>query len=223
MKLGPVRRALAAACVLPLLLAGCTEAEPTPEMPDPTTSSPTATETESGPVEPTLPPEAEGDDKEAAAAFVEHYYAYINYAQETGDVTGLRDLGLSSCKACTGVVQTLREIANAGGRITGGENSVDAHEAVPINQVGKVSYFGVTASISRTAQTVSGAGKLDGDYAAGSSESRYVVVRAQTGGTSPAGRCSGDPEAADCPSDVGLRPYIHCRSGGGCGTRSVPI
>ena len=75
MKLGPVRRALAAACVLPLLLAGCTEAEPTPEMPDPTTSSPTATETETGPVEPTLPPEAEGDGVEAAEAFVAHYFA----------------------------------------------------------------------------------------------------------------------------------------------------
>ena len=38
MKLGPVRRALAAACLLPLLLAGCSDAAPTPEIPDPTTS-----------------------------------------------------------------------------------------------------------------------------------------------------------------------------------------
>ena len=71
MNLGRVRRSLAAACVLPLLLAGCSEAEPTPQIPDPTaSSSPSAEETETGPVEPTLPPEAEGDGVEAAEAFV---------------------------------------------------------------------------------------------------------------------------------------------------------
>ncbi len=86
MNSGRVRRSLAVACVLPLLLAGCSDAEPTPQMPDPTaSSSPPAVETDTGPVEPTLPPEAEGDGNEAAEAFVAHYFAAIDYAQATGE------------------------------------------------------------------------------------------------------------------------------------------
>ena len=93
MNLGRVRRYLAVACMLPLLVAGCSEDEPVPRVPAPTAStSPAAEETPPGPVEPTLPPEAEGDGVEAAEAFIAHYFAVVDYSRATMNPTYIRDL-----------------------------------------------------------------------------------------------------------------------------------
>lgn len=182
MKLGPVRRALAAACVLPLLLAGCSDAEPTPEIPDPTTSSPSAEETDTGPVEPTLPPEAEGDGRAAAAAFVEHYFEFINYAQSTGDTSGLRRLSLPSCEACNGGLDFIESIYERGGSNTGGEYTVVSSEVTGRRQVtDKVSYYFLDVMAEHTKQIVEGAGDLDRTYEASTATWRYEVVTGPRG------------------------------------------
>lgn len=181
MNSGRVRRSLAAACVLPLLLAGCSEDGPTPQMPDPT-SSPSAVETDTGPAEPTLPPEAEGDGKEAAAAFVEHYYDYVNYAQATGDTSGLGDLGLRTCRACNGAVEFVDAIYERGGESSGGNYTVRSAQATGRRRVDDdTSIYYLTVITEHTAQVVTGAGNLDRTYDAGSGTLRYEVVRGQDG------------------------------------------
>ncbi|WP_457207847.1 DUF6318 family protein [Nocardioides sp. P5_C9_2] len=178
---GRVRRSLAAACVLPLLLAGCSEDEPTPQIPDPT-ASPSAVETDTGPVEPTLPPEAEGDGKEAAEAFVGHYFDYINYAQTTGDVEGLLALGLASCNACRGGVEFISKIYKRGGSNEGGDYSVLSSDVTGRRQVtARVAYFYLDVVAEHTRQVVSGAGDLDRTYEAGQATWRFQVVTGPRG------------------------------------------
>ena len=184
MKLGPVRRALAAACLLPLLLAGCSDAAPTPAIPDQTTSSPSpsADETETGPVEPTLPPEAEGDGKAAAAAFVEHYFQFINYAQATGDTAGLKKLGLPSCEACNGGLEFIDEIYERGGSNTGGDYTVLSSEVTGRRKVTEqISYYFVDVEAEHTKQVVEGAGDLDRTFEASQATWRYEVVTGPQG------------------------------------------
>lgn len=180
MKLGPVRRALAAACVLPLLLAGCSEAQPTPEMPDPTTSSPTATETESGPIEPTLPPEAQGDGVEAAEAFVTYYFAMLTYAQATGDTTRLSQMAIAGCETCKGSLDAVRRTYKAGGSIRGGDYKVASIRASRQGPLpgGGASFVG-RVDVEHSEQVISGSGVdgLDGTYPAGKSEFDFTAVR----------------------------------------------
>ena len=72
MNLGRVRRSLAAACMLPLLLAGCSEAEPTPQVPDPTAStSPVGGGDDTGAGRADVAAGGGGGRGEAAEAFVE--------------------------------------------------------------------------------------------------------------------------------------------------------
>ena len=99
-----VRRALALTLVLPLLLAGCTEDEPTPKMPDPPTTpsstpSPTASET----------PEAE-----SAEDFIRRWVAAGDEMQVTGE-TAKYDAMTPDCKACQAFVENVRTVYDAGG------------------------------------------------------------------------------------------------------------
>ena len=180
MKLGPVRRALAAACVLPLLLAGCSEAQPTPEMPDPTTSSPTATETESGPIEPTLPPEAQGDGVEAAEAFVPFYLAIVDYSRQTMDVTHIRELSTPTCQGCIGLIDLIQKIKNNGGSVVGGDQtvrSVQAEERGVPGATGKA--FRAVATVRTTDQEIAGSGVegLDGNRPAETLKFGFVMLK----------------------------------------------
>lgn len=182
MNLGRVRRSLVVGCVLPLLLAACSEAEPTPQMPDPTPteSSPTASVT--GPVEPTLPPEAEGDSIEAAEAFVSHFYATIDYAQATGDTAALRKLGAPSCAACKGGADIIERVYREGGTITGGEHVVESAKVTGTRRVGdKGSIYYMAVRVSRSDQVVSGTKKLDGDYPAATQALRYELFGSSIG------------------------------------------
>ncbi|WP_159083523.1 DUF6318 family protein [Nocardioides terrigena] len=184
MKLGPVRRALAAACVLPLVLAGCSDAAPTPEIPDPTTSSPSpsADETETGPVEPTLPPEAEGDGVEAAEAFVSHFYASVDYAQATGETEQLRSLSSKSCAACEGGAEIIERVYKQGGAITGGDHEVEAAQVTGTRRVGDAgSLYYLSVRVSRTDQTVTGSKDLDGEYPAATQALRYELFSSKVG------------------------------------------
>lgn len=183
MKLGPVRRALAAACVLPLLLAGCSEAQPTPEMPDPTTSSPTATETESGPIEPTLPPEAQGDGVEAAEAFVTYYISVIDYAQESLRPAMMRQFSAQTCSACFGVIDLITKVERNGGGVDGGTHTIRSLEAEELGVPGDNAAFRAVAAVRTTRQdiTKSGVKGLDGTLPPQRLKYGFVLLRDQDG------------------------------------------
>ncbi len=89
-----------------LLLAGCNGesdgAEPTPTTQSSTTVGPTTGPTPTEPVEPTLPPEAEGSSPKAAKAFVGYYIELLNYAMVTGDTDAFR-AAARGCGGCDDV------------------------------------------------------------------------------------------------------------------------
>ncbi|MEO5665487.1 MAG: DUF6318 family protein [Nocardioides sp.] len=97
-----VRRAAIAAAALPLLLAGCTDDDPVPQIPDPTTPSPTASET-------TAPPEPwEAQTEDGAIAFAEHWIDLLNAARldETG-TEGITDASTPQCASCSNIAQII--------------------------------------------------------------------------------------------------------------------
>lgn len=171
-----VRRAAIAAATLPLLLGGCTDDDPVPQIPDPTTPSPTASETSTEPVEPTLPPEAQGKGAKAAEAFVRHYYAMVNYAQATGDTKGLKPLALASCAACSGGLDFIEDIYARGGTNEGGEYTVVSSKTTGRRIEGPNPSYYLTVVTENTRQTISGAGDLDAVYEAGKSTLQFQVV-----------------------------------------------
>ncbi len=101
-----VRRALALAAVVALLLAGCTDApEPTPKIPDPTPSSATPSPTESETVE-----------AESAEDFIRRWASELREMQATGDTDGFRKLG-PDCESCLETADRVEQIYQAGGEI----------------------------------------------------------------------------------------------------------
>ena len=185
MKLGPVRRTLAAACLLPLLLAGCSDASPTPDIPDPTTSSPSpsADVAEAGPVEPTLPPEAEGDGVEAAEAFVTFYISTIDYAQETMEPSLMRKFSAQTCSACFGVIDLITRVEGNGGRVKGGTHTVRSLQAEELGLPGKDKAFRAVAAVRTTRQdiTKSGVKDLDGTLPPQRLRYGFVLLQDQNG------------------------------------------
>lgn len=180
MKLGPVRRALAAVCVLPLLLAGCSDAAPTPEIPDPTTSSPSAGATETGPVEPTLPPEAEGDGVEAAEAFIPFYLATVDYSRQTMDADYIRELSAPTCRGCTGLADLIQKMRRNGGTVVGGDQTVRSVQAEQLGVPGSTGkLFRAVASVRTTDQEIknSGVDGLDGLRPAETLKFGFVVLK----------------------------------------------
>ena len=101
-----VRRALALALTVPLLFAGCSDdPEPTPDIPDPTTSSPTE--------EPT---ETETPEVESPEDFVRRWVKVGDKMQQTGEVRAFRRIS-RNCQACAQVADQVESIYSAGGSI----------------------------------------------------------------------------------------------------------
>lgn len=99
-----VRRALALALTVPLLLAGCSDdPEPTPKMPDPTSSSPSPTESET--------PEAE-----SAEDFIRRWADENRRMFVTGDTAAFLALG-PKCDDCRAIADSVKRIYGAGGRV----------------------------------------------------------------------------------------------------------
>ena len=132
----PTLRLITAAAVLtPLVLAGCGGDDPAPKLPD---TAPTATSSTSpSPAaavdpteEPTLPPEANGNDEAAAEAFIRYYWDVVDYAQLTGDLRTLKKLSLPSCASCNSGNAYLREMYAAGGSLEGVDYTLDGVRAI---------------------------------------------------------------------------------------------
>ncbi len=124
-----VRRWVAALLVVPVLVS-CSEDEPKAE-PGPTDSSSVSeTKTATGPVEPVMPEAAKKPTKAGAVAFVKHYWAMIDYAQATGETTGLTRLSNRSCDFCAGGTKGIQVVYAKGGRIRGEPLIVNTSGAV---------------------------------------------------------------------------------------------
>jgi len=157
------------AAALPLaFLAGCGEDEPQPRFEDPTSESPSASETATPdePTKPTPPTAMEGDDVAGAKAFVEYYFEVWDYAVASGNVRALRRLAFPSCVACKAVTDALQKSNTNGGTITGGAHTV---QQVQFNQPSSSSgtrIFLGNARVLSTKQVIEGSGVkgLDGVY-----------------------------------------------------------
>lgn len=109
-----VRRLLALALAASVLLAGCSDkAEPTPKMPEPTTSSsPEPTESQT--------PEAESPED-----FIRRWVQVGDEMQVTGKTERYRAITHSSCKACRTFEKAVRDVYASGGSIEFAGTKVD--------------------------------------------------------------------------------------------------
>lgn len=177
-----MRRLVTVTLVIGLgLLAGCQDGDdPDPKVPPTESSSPTPTPSPTGPVEPTLPAEAEGDDAAAAEAFVRHFWAMVNYAQASGRVEPLVELALPSCATCASGARWIADVYRRGGEITGGDYSVGATRVTPL-AADDQRLFEVVSQVATTDQKITGAGSLDDHFPAGEAKVTLILVVSEMG------------------------------------------
>ena len=134
------RRWWVGVAALACVVAGCGGGEGDPggsSTPSVTVSeSPTAPSTTgaAGAVAPTLPPEAAGEDAAAAEAFVRFYWEMADYAQATGDVSGLRRLAAEKCLQCAAALEFVEDVYARGGEIRGGASTLSGLRTVPLSR-----------------------------------------------------------------------------------------
>lgn len=154
-----------AAVLLTFGVAGCEDEDPadpiesTREPIPPHSSSPTesTSPTDAGPVEPSLPAEAEAETEAGAKAFVEYYWEVVNYARQTGEVDLLRNLSVPSCGGCNGGIESIERVYARGGRIAGGQFEV--LKSVPGRTPSGAWHMSTMVKVSRSRTT--GAGDLN--------------------------------------------------------------
>jgi hypothetical protein len=98
--------------------------------------------------EPSLPPEATGEDETAAAAFVGFYLKLLDYAEHTGDVTALTKYSAESCEGCHTYIDYYRNLYAAGGFTSGTTRTCDELRVVedPSQAGSYLVYFQLTHS-----------------------------------------------------------------------------
>ncbi len=108
-----------------LVLSGCSEEEPVPIMPEPSTpSASTSTEapTETPSVDPlAIPAAAREKTKAGAEALVRHYFEMNNHFVATGDAKPVRRLYRDGCSLCEVPVATIEFSQSKGHTWTGAE------------------------------------------------------------------------------------------------------
>lgn len=158
------------ALLVAVSVSACEEEEPSTSPPPssspsvPKSSSPNAPPTTpSGPVEPTLPTQAEADTRRGAEAFATFYWEVVNYSQINGDTELLANLSVDACDGCNGGIEAIDRIYQRGGRIIGGRNTV-----VSTDLVRKPSGGWSAAQVVRVSrQRIRGTGDLDRVASAG--------------------------------------------------------
>lgn len=128
-----LRRVLALSLAVPLLLAGCTEEEPTPDIPDPTTSSATPT-----------PEETETAEAESAEEFIRRWQAAALAAQNEGRTDGYRAMG-PRCKPCGDFADQVEQIYADGGSVR-----LEGLRVVSVESAGGADQFRLTRVLGRT-------------------------------------------------------------------------
>ncbi|MBM9460507.1 hypothetical protein JK386_11385 [Nocardioides sp. zg-536] len=168
------------AALLACAFAGCSDADGDEPAPRPTVSaspSPSASATEAAgtPVEPTLPAEAKEPTKAGARAFIAYYWDLINYAQETGEVTALRNASGAQCEGCKTGIAGIESLYDNNGYATGGQYKVTL---VKINKLAPekraLNAFEALISVTNQPQHIVNSDGSVQDLK--SSTNRYVVV-----------------------------------------------
>lgn len=148
------RKAFALGALAPLLLVCACSGDPEPKVAPPTSpsTSVSTSPSPSGPVEPVMPDAAKAHTAAGAEAFVTFYWEMVNYAQATGDLSGLESLAAEGCAACKGGVDSLRKIFAKGGHVRGGyEVSITESHAT---RAGSQRGFAVSADVITKRQIV---------------------------------------------------------------------
>ncbi|MDZ5660675.1 hypothetical protein SFC79_02765 [Nocardioides sp. S-58] len=130
-----VRRALAAALAVPLLLAGCSEDKPEPKMPDPPPTSTSPTD------EPT---ETETAEAESAEDFIRRWQAEALGAQNNGDTKDYRELG-PRCRPCSDFADQVDQIYANGGSV-----ELTSLRVVGVESAGGADQYRLTRVLGRT-------------------------------------------------------------------------
>ncbi|WP_322937850.1 DUF6318 family protein [Nocardioides bizhenqiangii] len=162
------------------LVAGCEDEEDPPQplesssKPAPPPTSATTEPTPTGPVEPTLPVEAEPETKEGATAFVQYYWQVVSFARRTGDVRLLSTLSVPSCEGCNGGIKSISRVYKRGGRILGG--SFELKKAIPGQTPSGAWNVSTRVKVNRS-RTV-GAGDLNQNVRAGELNFLFGLERA---------------------------------------------
>ena len=174
----------AMAVLAPFALAACDAGggEPEPEFTDSssaasTESSATDEPSPSGPVEPTLPAEAEEDSRTGAEAFIRHYWEVVNYAQKTGDTDPLKVIQFEHCEPCTAATRSVEKIYRRGGRVSGGSYKVIRARATET----PTGSWAVVVRLRVGRQIVTGAGDMDQEYEPGTTTDLFTVRRTPQG------------------------------------------
>lgn len=177
-----VRQLAAVGAVAALLLAGCSDDGPTPQLPDDSSAS-APTETPTAAEEPSPPPETEGNGEVAAEAFVKYYFAMYDYAVNSAETRHLQELALPSCAACEGITDAIRATAQNGGHIRGGTHDVRSVRVSELGGATGTKTYRGNATVFTTEQVIEGSGVdgLDGTYPEGISRFSVLLTRDKDG------------------------------------------
>lgn len=162
------------------VLVGCSAADPEPRVapssPASTSASVSPSPSASGPVEPTMPAAAKRHTAAGAEAFVRFYWEMVNYAQSSGDVSGLTQLSGPRCSACSASLRGLRRQLAHGAHIEGGVASIHSVDSSRLI-AGNGPAFVVTADVTTTREVISyeGGSRKDDVYPAGRVPLRFIV------------------------------------------------
>ncbi|WP_210438820.1 hypothetical protein [Nocardioides xinjiangensis] len=134
-----VRRALALILAVPLLIAGCSDGEPTteptPKMPEPSSSSPTPT-----------PVEAETPEAESPEDFIRRWVKAGDEMQVTGETATYEALVEDSCKACKTFVKSVEKVYASDGTVEFAGSTINSIRS----RKGKPPTFQVTKTLPET-------------------------------------------------------------------------
>jgi hypothetical protein len=154
-------RILGAGIAVVALLSACSDdaqPAPSPSLPAPsasdTGSTPagSATPTASKPTAsvPPLPPEARASTSEGATAFVQHWFALVNYAYVTAETAPLIAASAGACGFCSSFAADIEEAKSARLSLEGGQFTVHGAATPGLDSDGRAL---VDANVSQEAVT----------------------------------------------------------------------
>ena len=131
-----------------VVLAGCSDPEPVPSPPPPTTQAPepTPSETPAEITAPERPAEMERTDETGAMAAAEYFMELFAYVMATGDLEEWDRVSGQTCTFCASVREDVERIYSSGGRVAGVDLVVGRTEKTGYEEV--LGVYGVALAFS---------------------------------------------------------------------------
>lgn len=132
-----------------------------------------------------VPPSAQAETPQGAAAFARFWFETLNAAARTGDTTELRAISRPDCETCGAFAKSIEDLYRPGGRIEGGVFTVVAAEApalppgtssarvTVIYDVSPTKQLGANGEVLRTTPALKG---IDGDMGLSRIEGEWRVA-----------------------------------------------